>query len=250
MSLITRKEVIALAIKRTFDESLVNYNDIVSAENQYIKAILTEDLYDNIIVSPSSYYIDYLDSSAFTVNYVSGDLTANDTAITGITKADPAVFTLAGHGFINGQEIRINKPTSKADSEWTVWDSRIFVVSDKDTNTFKLKTSLQTEYIKPVLAYYVIYDIYNELFVELSERGIYHLTANNANIISNQTRTEARNDFYRKAQSLSRVLKIYIEDQVEDEVTVYLDYYASGETNDVNSELVNKGGNAKRSNHI
>jgi hypothetical protein len=248
--LITRKEVIALAIKRTFDESLINVNDIISAENQYIKSILTEDLYQEIIDHPSSYYIDYLDSSLFTVNYVSGDLTANDTAITGITKADPAVFTLNGHGFINGQEIRLAKPSAKTDSEWTVWDSQVYVISDKATNTFQLKTSLQTQYIKPALAYYVLYDIYNELFVELSERGIYHLTANNANIISNATRTEARNDIYRKAQSLSRILKTYIEDQVKDKVAIYADYYASGEIKQVDSELVNYGGNAKRENHI
>jgi len=251
MALISRQEIIMIAIKRNFDYHLINFQDINAAEFNYIKEILTEDLYNNVIDNPDDYLIDSVDTSGIVKSYISGDLSVNGTAITSITIADPAVFTLNSHGFENEQEVRIEKKDGKNDSAWSdLLADQVFVISDKAANTFQLKTSLQTKYIKPCLAYFVVYDIFNQLFVELSERGVYNLTANNAQVVSNQTRTEARNDYYRQAQSLARILKKYVEDQVEDEVAVYQDYYDSTKLSVVSSHLVDYAGESKRSNHI
>jgi hypothetical protein len=244
---ITKEQVISLAVKRTFNEALLNVSDLLSAEQKYIKPILTTDLYDQVVASPSTYEIDKVDCSGFNTTYVRG-LTANSRAISSITKADPAVFTLAGHGFSTGEEIYIG---SESDHEWANNLAGKCYVCDKiDTSTFRLIKTLVTEYIKPALAYYVKYDIFNELFVEVSERGVYHLSAQNAMVVSNQTRTEARNDVYNKAQMLSRILKEYIELQVENLVAIYSDYYDTTETDTVHSDLVTWGGRAKRANHF
>jgi hypothetical protein len=244
---ITKEQVIALAIKRTFSDGLLNNSDLVAAEQKYIKPILTDDLYDAVLASPVTYEVDKVDTSGMLTAYTTG-LTANSVAITGISLADPAVFTKATHGFLTGQEILIEGTLS---DDWdALLSGKYFVCEKIDASTFRLLKTLVSEYIKPALAYYIKYDIFNELFVEFSERGVYNLEAKNAQIISNQTRNEARNDVYNKAQTLSRILKEYIELQVENAVAIYQDYYDSAETDSVHSDLVTWGGKAKRANHF
>ncbi len=172
--MITKNEIITIALRNTFTTDLILPSDIDSA-GQYIKSILTEDLYDQVIDSPENYLIDYIDTSDIVADYVSGYLLVNTVAITGESSG---VFTLVSHGLADNQEVIITKGENVTENEWTdLLADRVFVVSDKTADTFKLKESLNTKYIKPALAYYVIFDIFNELFVQISERGVYNLQA-------------------------------------------------------------------------
>jgi len=245
---ITKEQVIALAIKRTFSEGLLNNSDLVAAEQKYIRPILTPDLYDAVLsAAPTEYLVDTLSAAGMLFVYTTG-MKANGKAITSISIADPAIFTISTHGFLSGQDIHITGTTI---DKWDALISDKFFICNKlSADTFSLLQTLTTEYIKPALAYYIVYDIFNEMFVEFSERGVFNLEAKNAQIISNQTRTEARNDIYNKAQTLSRILKTYIELQVTNEVAIYKDYYESGEIDSVNSDLVTTGGITKRANYF
>ena len=63
-----------------------------------------------------------------------GQITEGDVTISGITKANPAVVTANGHGFLNGQNVIITSVVGM-----TEVNGKTFKVAEKATNTFELQ---------------------------------------------------------------------------------------------------------------
>lgn len=59
-----------------------------------------------------------------------------DVAITSATAANPGVFTLAGHGLVDGDRIRLKDITG---GTWTTLEGNIYQVDQSDVNTFTLR---------------------------------------------------------------------------------------------------------------
>jgi len=63
-----------------------------------------------------------------------GQITEGDVTISGITKANPAVVTANGHGYVNGQNVIITSVVGM-----TEVNGKTFKVAEKTTNTFELQ---------------------------------------------------------------------------------------------------------------
>lgn len=139
-NLMTVAEVITAAFTRKVDAAQIKDADIAIAEWEYIRPILTEGLYNDVVITPSIY------------------------------------------------------------------------------------VTLITDYIKPCLAYYVKYLVFNDFMVEVSDRGINQLVSTNANPVSSQLRTDAKLDVLARANILENKLKNYINERYYAGDSIYSEY--------------------------
>lgn len=142
-------EVITAAFTRKVDTAQIKESDVAMAEFKYIRAILTENLYNEVVANTSPY------------------------------------------------------------------------------------TTLITDYIKPCLAYYTKFLVFNDFFAEVSDRGINQLLSTNAQPVSSQTRTDIREDVLNKANILATKLEDYIQTRYYAGDTLYTKY---GQTTNVYNE--------------
>ena len=137
MALITKAEIISNAYTRNVNTAYINDNDIIIGEYQFIRPILTENLYDYVSANQGSY------------------------------------------------------------------------------------TTLIDTYIKPALAQYMKYLLFDELQVEISDRGMNKLLSDNAEPINGQTRADLKAIIMQKANALGERLKDYIHKRVDANDTLY-----------------------------
>jgi len=79
-------------------------------------------------------------------------------------------------------------------------------------------------YINPCLSYYVKWLTYNDFLIEISDRGINQLVSENANPVSNQTRTDGKADVLLKAEIMGEKLLDYIKKRVLADDVLYVLY--------------------------
>lgn len=130
MALMTPAEVITAAFYRKVDAAQIKTTDVEIAEFQYIRPLLTENLYNLVVAAPTTTY-----------------------------------------------------------------------------------ATLVTTYIKPCLAFYTKYLNWEDLHLEVSDRGINQLTSQNANPVSNDARTDGRQATLDKANILAEKLRDYVVQQ-------------------------------------
>ena len=195
MALINREKVITTVINRNLDIEQIKVDEIEAAEFKYIRGSLKEDLYEAIVASPFSTDPDFttgiIDTSVDEVEltYSSG-LTANGKAITGITNATEAVFTLVDHGFSTGDVIYIAGTGAKTSdgSKIPEFNKKLqhnkLKVAKITDDTFKLTSNLINDYLKPALAYYTVGLSFNKIYVEISDRGVKHLDADHTTTVT------------------------------------------------------------------
>lgn len=78
-----------------------------------------------------------------------------------------------------------------------------------DINKYAL---LITNYIKPVIAYFVKENIMRSMYIEPTERGINHLDSDHSTTISKGILTDTINDINRIANILLKKMTDYLED--------------------------------------
>ena len=253
MALINREKVISTVINRSLDVSQIKLDEIEAAEFKYIRSSLKEDLYEAILADPFStdpdFTTDLLDTSEVQETYSSG-LTANGTAITGISKADEAVFTIVGHGFSTDDVIYIAGAGAKTSGSVNIPDlNRMlqynkFKVTKITDDTFKLTSNIVNDYIKPALAYYTVGLAFNKIYVEISDRGLKMLEVNNAANIDAKVRDDIRTDIMQIADALMGKAHDYIYEQDYD------DYEGSQDDEDEYESTVMRKGQDKRVTHF
>ena len=208
--------------------------EIEAAEFKYISAYLKEDLYEAIVAYP--FYTDpdfttgLIDTSVKEVElFYSSGLTANGTAITGISNVTEAVFTLAGHGFSTDDVIYIAGTGAKTSGGDDIIELNRLLQYNKlkvtiiDTNTFKLTSNLVNDYLKAPLAYYTVGLAFNKIYVEVSDRGIVHVITDKTTTVDNKTRNDIRTDIFQIADALMGKARDYIYEQDFDDFDGALD---------------------------
>lgn len=140
MSIVSISQVISTAFNRSVDTKQIKQADVDIAEFDFLRPILTENFYEEVLSAPASY------------------------------------------------------------------------------------SSLITNYIIPAVAYYVKYVVFNDFFIEVSDRGVNHLTSDNATPVSNQARTDAKADAMYKANVLGEKLRDYLEKRKLAQDALYLKY--------------------------
>ena len=253
MALINREKVIATVINRSLDVSQIKLDEIEAAEFKYIRGSLKEDLYEAILDDPFSTDPDFttglVDTSEIQETYSSG-LTANGTAITGISEASEAVFTVNTHGFSTGDIIYIAGNGAKTSASVNIPDlNRLlqynkFKVTKVDDNTFKLTSNIVNDYIKPALAYYTVGLAFNKIYVEISDRGLVFLETDHATNVDQKVRNDIKADILQIADALMGKAHDYIYEQDYD------DYKGSKDDEDEYESTVMRKGQDKRVTHF
>jgi hypothetical protein len=87
-----------------------------------------------------------------------------------------------------------------------------------DTATY---ATLINTYIKPCLAYFVKYITIENIFVEVSDRGLNHLNSDNATTVGSQQRTDYKTEVLNKANILLEKLVDYVTNQYHAANTLY-----------------------------
>jgi len=255
VALINREKVITTVITRNLNIEQIKVSEIEAAEFKYIRGSLKEDLYEAIVADPFSTDPDFttglVDTSVEEVELTySTGLTANATAITGISNATEAVFTLVDHGFSTDDVIYIAGTGAKTSGGASIPEfNRMlqynkFKVTKVTADTFKLTSNLVNDYLKPALAYYVVGLAFNKIYVEISDRGIKHLDVDHTTTVDSKTRTEIRADIFQIADALMGKARDYIYEQDYD------DYDGSEDDEDEYESLVMRKGETKRVTHF
>ncbi len=146
-----------------------------------------------------------------------------------ITKAE--IITLAYNRKIDENQIKdavIDSAEFKYIRQILTENFYDYVVAN--TSTF---TTLIDDYIKPCLAYFVKYLAFNDFFVEISDRGAFNLNADNANVISNATRTDTEAKILQVANIKAEKLTDYIKKQ---DLANNTDYVLYNDMTDVQTE--------------
>jgi hypothetical protein len=95
---------------------------------------ITQYVVDGSVVRYVEYFAPEIFDDDFDAMFLDCALTLdNPKTITGATKADPVVITAASHGFSNGDQVRIDNVQGM-----TELNRKIYLVANKDTNTFEL----------------------------------------------------------------------------------------------------------------
>ena len=253
MALINREKVITTVINRSLDVSQIKMDEIEAAEFRYIRGSLKEDLYEAIVADPFSTDPDFttglVDTSEVQETYSSG-LTADGTAIAGISNAGEAVFTITSHGFSTADVIYIAGTGAKTSGNVNIPDlNRVlqynkFKVTKVDDNTFKLTSNIVNDYIKPALAYYTVGLAFNKIYVEISDRGVKFLDVDHATNVDTKVRNEIRADILQIADALMGKAHDYIYEQDYD------DYKGSQDDEAEYESLVMRKGQDKRVTHF
>ncbi len=255
MALINREKVITTVINRSLDLSQIKLEEIEAAEFKYIRGSLKEDLYEAIVADPFDTDPDFttglIDTSVKEVELIySSGLTANGTAITGISNATEAVFTLAGHGFSTDDVIYIAGTGAKTSGTDDIIELNRLLQYNKlkvtkiDTDTFKLTSNLVNDYLKAPLAYYTVGLAFNKIYVEVSDRGVVHLSTDNTTTIDNKTRNDIRTDIFQIADALMGKARDYIYEQDFD------DFDGAQDDEDDYLNLIQREGQDKRVTHF
>ena len=255
MALINREKVSTTVIYRNLDIEQIKLDEIEAAEFIYIRGSLKEDLYEAIVADPFSTDPDFttglVDTSVKEVEltYSSG-LTANGAAITGISNAEEAIFTLVGHGFSTDDVIYIAGTGAKTSGGASIPEFNKmlqynkFAVTKVSNDTFKLTSNLVNDYLKPALAYYTVGLAFNKIYVEISDRGIKHLDVDHTTTVDSRIRTEMRADIFQIADALMGKARDYIYEQDFDDYDGTLDDEVDYES------LVMRKGEQKRVTHF
>lgn len=140
MALMTQSEVAAAAFNRTIATTNIKDSDIEAAQWEYIRPILTENLYNEVVSNTSTY------------------------------------------------------------------------------------STLITSYIKPCLAYYVKSLVLNDMFIDVSDRGINLLGGTDAQPVSGNLRSDLKEDTIKKAKILADKLLDYVQQRYFTGDTLYLKY--------------------------
>lgn len=226
MALINREKIITTVINRKLDVSQIKLEEIEAAEFKYIRGSLKEDLYESIVDDPFNTDPDFttgkVDTSEVQETYSTG-LTADGTAITGISKAAEAIFTVEGHGFSTGDVIYIAGTGAKTTGGANIDDLNRLLQYNKlkvtkiDTNTFNLTSNLVNDYLKAPLAYYAVGLAFNKIYVEVSDRGIKFLDTDKTTNVDSKTRNDIRADIFQIADALMGKARDYIYEQDYDD---------------------------------
>ncbi len=253
--LINREKVIATVINRKLDVSQLKLEEIEAAEFKYIRGSLKEDLYEAIVADPFSTDPDFTTGSVNTSEiqdtYSTG-LTANGTAITGISKADETIFTLVGHGFTTADIVYIAGTGAKTSATPAVNIDELnrllqynkMSVTKLTTDTFSLTSNLVNDYLKAPLAYYAVGLAFNKIYVEVSDRGIVHLNTNGTTNVDSKTRNDIRTDIFQIADALMGKARDYIYEQD------FEDYDGAKDDEKEYEEVVLRKGIPKRTTHF
>ena len=253
--LINREKIIATVINRKLDASQIKLEEIEAAEFKYIRGSLKEDLYEAIVSDPFDTDPDFttglVDTSEVQETYSSG-LTANGTAITVISKADEAVFTIEGHGFTTADIVYIagTGAVTSATPAVNINDLNRLLQYNKmkvttvTVDTFKLTSNLVNDYLKAPLAYYTVGLAFNKIYVEVSDRGIKFLDTDKTTNVDSKTRNDIRADIFQIADALMGRARDYIYEQDYDDYDGTLDDESNYE------ELVKRVGQDKRTTHF
>jgi len=251
--LINREKVIATVINRKLDVSQLKLEEIEAAEFKYIRGSLKEDLYEAIVTDPFDTDPDFttglVDTSEIQETYSEG-LTADGTAITGISKADEAVFTLESHGFTTADIIYIAGTGAKTSGSANIDELNRLLQYNKmkvtkvTDDTFKLTSNLVNDYLKAPLAYYAVGLAFNKIYVEVSDRGVKFLNTDQTTNVDSKTRNDIRADIFQIADALMGKARDYIYEQDYD------DYEGTLDDEDDYESLVKREGIKKRVTHF
>jgi len=94
---------------------------------------------DHIVVGDTKHYVARFDAAGEsaaankTFEYNVFEIASATSVITSSTNADPVVITATGHGFSNGDKVKITGVTTQVEL-----NDRIFTVADKGDNTFEI----------------------------------------------------------------------------------------------------------------
>ncbi|MEX0628397.1 MAG: ubiquitin-activating E1 FCCH domain-containing protein, partial [Cucumibacter sp.] len=127
--------------------------DLRAAANDFVDIVVKDDqdpFYSKVALVPYSNSVNVAGYAAQVRGSVTGSTGITNAVwksggtknITGATRASQAVITSANHGLINGDYIRITSV-----SGMTQLNSKNYIVSDKTTNTFKIKNATTGAYI-------------------------------------------------------------------------------------------------------
>ena len=251
--LINREKVITTVINRHLDISQLKLEEIEAAEFKYIRGSLKEDLYEAIVDDQFStdpdFTTGYVDTSEVQETYSSG-LTANGTAITGISKASTAVFTLASHGFTTADIIylagtgAITSGSANIDELNRLLQYNKMKVTKLTDSTFNLTSNLVNDYLKAPLAYYAVGLAFNKIYVEVSDRGVRFLNTDQTTNVDSKTRNDIRTDIFQIADALMGKAIDYIYEQEYD------DYDGALGDESKYEEVVLREGIKKRTTHF
>ena len=255
MALINREKIIATVINRSLDASQIKLEEIEAAEFKYIRGSLEEDLYEAIVADPfdddPKFTTGFVDTSEVQETYSTG-LTADGTAITGISKASAAVFTLVGHGFTTADIVYIAgtgaktadaKPSNIDDLNRLLQYNKMQVTT-VTVDTFKLTSNLVNDYLKAPLAYYAVGLAFNKIYVEISDRGIKFIDTDKTTNVDNKVRNDVRADIFQIADALMGKARDYIYEQDYD------DYDGTLDDEDNYENTVKRVGQDKRTTHF
>jgi len=253
--LINREKIIATVINRKLKVSQIKLEEIEAAEFKYIRGSLKEDLYEAIVVDPfdddPDFTTGFVNTSEVQETYSTG-LTADGTAITGISKASEAVFTLVGHGFTTADIVYIAgtgavtsgaTPVSIDDLNRLLQYNKMQVTT-VTVDTFKLTSNLVNDYLKAPLAYYAVGLAFNKIYVEVSDRGIKFLDTDKTTNVDSKTRNDIRADIFQIADALMGKARDYIYEQDYD------DYDGTLDDEDNYENTVKRVGQNKRVTHF
>jgi len=251
--LINREKVISTVINRKLDVSQLKLEEIEAAEFKYIRGSLKEDLYEAIVADPfdddPDFTTGYVDTSEVQETYSSG-LTADGKAITGISKASTAVFTLATHGFTTADIVYIAGTGAKTTGSANIDELNRLLQYNKmkvtklTADTFNLTSNLINDYLKAPLAYYAVGLAFNKIYVEVSDRGVKFLNTDQTTNVDSKTRNDIRTDIFQIADALMGKARDYIYEQDFD------DYDGTKDDEDDYEEVVLRKGILKRTTHF
>ena len=259
MALINCEKVISTVINRHFDVSQIKLEEIEAAEFKYIRGSLNEDLYEAIVSDPfnddpdedetTSFITEIVNTSEIQETYSDG-LTANGTPITGISKADEAVFTLVGHGFSTDDIVYIAGSGAITQKNANIIGLNRLLQYNKmkvtkvDSDTFNLTSNLVNDYLKAPLAYYTVGLAFNKIYVEISDRGVKFLNTDQTTNVDSKTRNDIRGDIFQIADSLMGKARDYIYEQGFD------DYDGTKDDEADYEDLIMRKGQDKRVTHF
>lgn len=92
-------------------------------------------------------------------------------------------------------------------------------------------STLLNEYIKPMLAHYVVYDALPQLHAQVNSRGVFMNISETSEPVSASMFNVLRQNYLHMAERLERDVKHYIDEEQEDDSSKFPDYDACNQTN-------------------
>lgn len=204
------------------EENQIRNSEILAVQFSRLRSSLKEDLYEQIIANKFSIdpnFTTAINFSSVKTAYASGltIIGGGNKAITVINYATGNI-TATAHGLSTDDEIYINGiAKDSTGEEIEELDRKLqyneFKVTKIDDNIITLTSNIVNDYLKEPLAFYVLYEIFDRIWVELSDRGIVQLQTERTQYVDKTTRSAYKESLMNIADNLMAIALNYIREQ-------------------------------------